>query len=162
MKRLMLPALLAFLLLVACDKGLAPRDPGDAVTSLEGVVFFTNWPAPDSLKDLRLVAFRQFPPQNIIAEVLQMEAFAYPSIGDSGLTFYQDRLEFQFEVPSGVYGYLVVAQQYGDNILNDWRAVGQYDIDSDSLPSPIEVFEGQVTKDVFIYVDFDNPPIQPF
>jgi hypothetical protein len=164
MKPILLTTLVLAWAILSCDEGLAPRSDNLAIqTGIAGTVLFENWPAPDSLVDLRLVAFRTFPPENIFVEVISGQAFAYPAIGDTTrIPLYVDQYDFQFELPAGEYGYLVVAQQYGDDLFSDWRAVGQYDLDSDSLPSPLEVIENQVTRNIIIGVDFNNLPIQPF
>ncbi len=163
MNKILLTVLLLAVLFTACDKGIAPREPGLEESGIQGTIFFQNWPPPDSLFDLRLVAFREFPPENIILEIVNQQAFAYPSINDSlGLPFYVERTDFEFELPAGQYGYLVVAQRYGENLFSDWRAVGQYDVDSDSLPSPLRVPENRMVRNIFISVDFDHLPIQPF
>ncbi len=148
----------------SCDKGLAPAAVNlDIANGIQGTILFENWPSPDSLYDLRLVAFRNFPPENIFVELLSEQAYAYPAITDTThIPFFVDRYEFEFELPPGEYGYLVVAQQYGSNLLLDWRAVGQYDVDADSLPSPLNVDENAVTRNLVIGVDFDHLPIQPF
>jgi len=46
--------------------------------------------------------------------------------------------------------------------LEDWQAVGQYDTDSDSLPSSFTIVEGQLLKNIIILADFKQLPIQPF
>ncbi len=156
------------LLVVAhCDKGLTPPED-QGITGISGTIFFSNWPPPDSLFDLRLVAFKNFPPENILVEILNGNAYVFPSIEtDSAvvrkmLPFYADQVDYLFELPPGTYGYLAVAHQYGPNLLTDWQAVGQYDTDADSLPSPVVVREGEILRLIPITVDFHNLPIQPF
>ncbi len=168
MKCMLYAVILATLLLGGCDKGLAPPEEIglEKVTGISGTIIFQNWPPPDSVKELRLVAFRNFPPANIFQELLLGQAFAYPAIDDDStkIPLFVDQYEFKWVngLPAGTYGYLVVAQRYGDNLFADWRAVGQYDLDTDSLPSPITVPEGQLVRNIFIGVDFKNLPIQPF
>ena len=101
--------------------------------------------------------------ENIFLELFAGQAYALPAIDDTTrIPFYVDQYSYQFELPPGEYGYLVVAQQYGDDVFNDWRAVGQYDTDPDSLPSPLQVIDKQVIRNIIIAVDFNNLPIQPF
>jgi len=164
MKKMIFGILLGALFIQSCDKGLTPPENRITIsTGISGTVFFQNWPAPDSLLDLRLVAFKNFPPDDIFVELLSGQAFAYPAIDDTfSLPLNVDQLDFQFEFPAGDYGYLAVAQQFGPNVLADWRAVGQFDLTPDSLPTPLTISEGQVVKNIFIAVDFNHLPIQPF
>lgn len=152
--------------LIQCEHGLSPSDakqiPKD-VTGISGFILYKNWPSSDSLKNLRLVAFRNFPPQNILADVLAGQAIVYPPIDTSAHLLYNVPFEeYTMSLPPDTFKYVVVAQQYGDNIATDWRAVGQYDIDTDSLPTAIIIGNGTFLESININVDFENPPIQPF
>lgn len=157
---------LFFLFVVQCEHGLSPSDAKQIpqnVTGISGFILYQNWPSPDSLKNLRLVAFRNFPPQNILAEVLSGSAIVYPPIDTSATLKYNVPFEeYTMPLPPDTFKYIVVAQQYGDNIATDWRAVGQYDTDTDSLPTPIIIKENTFLEDININVDFKNLPIQPF
>lgn len=148
------------LVLSGCNEGLAPRIE---TSGISGVIRYKNWPPPDSLRDLRLVAFKQFPPTNIILDVLQGRAIVYPGIGDTALVpFYVDSLIYSAPLPAGRYEYVVIAQQYGPNVFTDWRPVGQYDLDSNyAVPSPVIVYEGATTRFIDFNVDFRNPPPFP-
>jgi len=55
---------------LSCDQGLAPDENVPEITGIEGTILFQNWPPPDSLYDLRLVAFKNFPPENIFVEII--------------------------------------------------------------------------------------------
>lgn len=147
-----------------CDQGLSPEGENEQITGIQGTIFFQNWPTRDSLFDLRLVAFKNFPPENILAEILSQQAYAWPpiTVDTTLIPYYSDQFNFEFELPAGKYGYLAVAQRYGPNILTDWRAVGQYDTNPDSLPSSFEVRAGTLSRNLFIAVDFKKLPIQPF
>jgi hypothetical protein len=158
--------LLIFLFAVRCEHGLSPSDarqiPKD-VTGISGVIIYKNWPSLDSLKNLRLVAFRNFPPQNILAEVLSGQAVVYPPIDTSAHLLYNVAFEeYTMPLAPDTFKYIVVAQQYGDNLVTDWRAVGQYDTDTDSLPTSIIIEENSLLENININVDFKNLPIQPF
>jgi hypothetical protein len=156
--------IVVFICFLECDKGLNPSDDESSFTGVRGIIFFQNWPPLDSLVDLRLVAFKNFPPANIFVEILSQEAYALPpiTVDTTWFPFYADQIDFDFELPPGKYGYLVVAHRYGPNILADWQAVGQYDTNPDSLPSPFEVVEGELLDNIFISANFKNLPIQPF
>lgn len=157
---------LAFLLLSGCDKGLGPSaTPATPIPTgfMSGLIRYQHWPAIDSLHDLRLVAFRVFPPGNIVTEVLQGRASVYPPLGDTALVpFYVDSLRYHFSLPATRYEYVVVAQQYGSNAFTDWRAVGQFDLDSNfAVPSPVTIVADSMIEGININVDFSNPPPPP-
>jgi hypothetical protein len=155
---------LAMVLLSGCDKGLVPTEPPPGPGALSGLITYANWPPADSLFDLRIVAFRDFPPEGIVSSVLSGQAAVYPPIGDTALVpFFVDSLAYGFGLPSGRYAYLAVAQQYGPNLFSDWRPVGQYDLDTNlAVPTPIVVPPGDTLRNITIHVDFANPPPAPF
>jgi hypothetical protein len=155
---------LALFLFHGCDKGLVPTEPPPGPGALSGLITYASWPPPDSLFDLRIVAFRDFPPEGIVSSVLGGEAAVYPPIGDTALVpFFVDSLRYAFDLPSGRYEYLAVAQQYGPNLFTDWRPVGQYDLDTNlAVPTPIDVPPGDTLRNIIIHVDFANPPPAPF
>ena len=148
----------------ACDHGLKPTEPDQQQKSgISGKIHYTNWPPADSLFDLRLVVFKNYPPNNIFEEVSQGRAFVFPAIGQESLSFYVDSTNYMMELVPGNFEYIAVAQQYGSNLFTDWLAVGQYDtLSSDNLPTAITVISGEILEDINIEVDFDNLPPQPF
>jgi hypothetical protein len=140
----------------ACDHGLSPDSSG-----FSGKVAVSSaWPPADSLFDFRVVAFREYPPADILASVL------------AGKVDFSDRL--LLNVPeqsyilrkdglSGTYKYIIVAQQYADNPLLHWRVVGVYARDGDvSRPTPLTLEPGRVIGSIDITVDFTKLPPQPF
>jgi hypothetical protein len=149
-----------------CDHGLEPPEPEIKKTGISGIIYYQNWPPSDSiLYDLRLILFRNFPPQDIFSEVMSGEAVVYPAISDNHLPYYTDTTSYLIEVNPGTYEYVVVAQQYEPNLYlqESWRVVGQYDTTlSDTLPTAVTVIKDSVLQSINIHVDFDNLPIQPF
>jgi hypothetical protein len=148
-----------------CDQGLSP--PPAEVTApgaLAGTIRFFRWDSAGTVRDLRLVAFRVFPPQDIITEVLQGRAVVHPPVGGPPLvTGTPDSVDVIFTLPPGDYPYVVVAQQYGPSVTLDWRAVGQYDLDSNlTVPSSVRITSGDTTRGVDITVDFTRLPPPPF
>jgi hypothetical protein len=115
------------------------------------------------LYDLRLVAFKIFPPSNIVSEVLLGRAVVYPPLGDTALVpFFVDSLQYRCSLPAGEYKYVVVAQQYGPVLTTDWRPVGQFDLDTNlTVPSPVTIASNDTTRNIDINVDFSNPPPLP-
>lgn len=162
--RLLLPVLLA-LAGVTCDDGLGPPLPAATTPgALTGVVRFLNWDSAGTVVDMRVVAFRVFPPQDVITEVLQGRAVVHPPVGGPALvTGTPDSVAVLFALPPGLYPYVVVAQQFGPSVSTDWRPVGQYDLDADpSAPSPVTIAAGETTRAVNITVDFTRLPPPPF
>jgi len=153
-------------LLPSCDHGISPskiEEIETKSTGISGTIFYQNWPPQDSLLDLRLVIFKNYPPANIVGEVTSGEAIAYPDISLGSLPFYEDSTEFEVNLDPRVYDYIVVAQQFGPAVFIDWRVVGHYDTTMiDTIPSSIEVFSDSVIREINIYVDFDSLPGQPF
>lgn len=151
------------LLLSSCDEGLKPTT-SIPTGSFVGIIRFTNWQAADSIYDMRLVAFKNFPPRDVVNEVLSGNAAVYPPLGGSPLVLSAvDSLTYSVTVPATVYKYVVVAQQYGPDIMANWKPVGQYDLDSNfAVPSSIVVAPNHTTSGVDITVDFAHPPPPPF
>ena len=146
----------------SCDHGLAPPEKR---TGISGVIRYNNWPPADSLIDLRLVIFDNYPPGDIFFEITSGRAVVYPPLGPRSLPFYVDSTEFFVNIAPGHYEYVVVAQQYGENLTSDWRAVGQYDTTGsgrDSIPTPIDVLDNSILENIQINADFKNKPPQPF
>jgi hypothetical protein len=153
----------ALFFILSCDHGIKPPDLPEQKTAISGTIFYTNWPVADSLQNLKLVIFKNFPPEDIVSEVIGGNAVAYPENLTENLPYNQDSTFYEMELEAGDYAYVVIAQQFGADVFNDWRAVGQYDTSpADSLPTAITVVQDSVLKNIDIYVDFKNLPIQPF
>ena len=147
------------LLLVSCaDHGLSPiaEPPGFGGT----ITVKPPWAPPDSLFDLRVVAFRNNPPGNILEEVANNRAL----ISSRPLQFNVTTQEYKISAAdvSGTFKYIAVAQQYTDSITS-WKAVGIYSTTGDwNNPSAITLDGARFVPDVDITVDFYNLPPQPF
>jgi hypothetical protein len=147
-----------------CDEGLRPRSGTSSATgTIGGLITFVNWHAADSVYDMRVVAFTVFPPTDIISDVLQGRAVVHPPIGASALVQGQvDSVRYVMPVRPGTYPYLAVAQQYGPDLMADWRPIGQYDLDTTSAgPTPVTVGAAENVTGIDIVVDFANPPPLP-
>lgn len=154
------------LALIGCDDGVKPPAVVPTVTkgTFSGVVRFVNWDSSGTVVDLRLVAFKHFPPGDIIQEVLQGGATVYPALGEGQLApVGTDSLQYNVTLPAQTYDYVVVAQQFGPDVMADWRPVGQYDLDSNlTVPSPVVVQANDTTRNIDILVDFTHLPPPPF
>jgi hypothetical protein len=152
------------ILAAGCDKGLEP--PAEIAPPpgvLSGMVRFLNWDSAGTVLDLRLVVFRNFPPGDIIHEVLEGRATVFPALGagalaDSGAA----SASYALNLPPGTYPYVAVAQQFGPDVMTDWRAVGQYDLDTNlAVPSSVTITSGTRLDSIDIVVDFANLPPPP-
>lgn len=147
-------------ILLACDHGIAPKP---AQTGISGTIYYKNWPPLEQILLLKLIIFEDFPPENIIDEVIGGRAIIYPENLPTSLLLDVDSSFFLIEMDTGTYDYVVVAQQYGPDLYNNWRAVGQYDTTpQDSIPTRLTVNQDEMLNNINIYVDFDSLPIQPF
>ena len=144
-----------------CDEGLSPDPINTTTPGFGGVLTVVSaWPMADSVRDLRIVAFRNYPPKDIIVEVL-----AGTAIFSEQLKYDSSRQTYRIvgEGMQGNFAYVVAAQQYGDNLFQDWRVVGVFTRSGDvNIPSPVELGSGLYLDDIDIRVDFDNLPPQPF
>jgi hypothetical protein len=150
--------LIALLILASCDSGLKPQPENTSYVygKIKYVNSTDNWPPIDSLKDLRVVAFKHFPPDNLIQEVLSGQAY----YTNSTLPFFVDSTNFVLEIKDAPVElkYIAVAQQFGGII--DWLVVGIYSDNNDSAKH-LFVEKGKVYH-IQINVDFKNLPKQPF
>ena len=146
-----------------CDQGLSPESAAThgPVYGISGTVYFANWPPSDSVLDLRVVSFKNFPSQDIIDEVLQGRAGYTETLQPYGA----DSLRYTLllsPIPPGAFAYTVVAQRFGPNIRADWKAVGEYYANGDtSGPGIIIVPADSILPGADIRVDFRKPPRGP-
>jgi hypothetical protein len=155
--------LLVLLLLAGCG-GLDPTVlPTEAY--ITGTVRFRGaWPPVDSLQDLRVVAFQNYPPQDVLGEVLSGKAL----FTTERLPFCVDSAAYQLRVEKlpVTFRYIVVAQQYGPDLLRHWRVVGIYGCpppaDTACQPGSLQVQEAGRWYRADIEVDFEHLPPQPF
>jgi len=146
--------------LYACDHGIGPKEKQ---TGISGTIYYKNWPPVVQIVNLKLIVFKDFPPESIISEVLSGKAIVYPEDLPTSLPVSVDSTKFLIEIDPGTYDYIVIAQQYGFDVYSNWRAVGQYDMTpADSLPTVINVIQDELLQGLNVYVDFDSLPIQPF
>jgi len=151
--------ILLSILLSSCNEGLSPQF--EQKTILQGKIIYTSginsWPPPDSLKDLRAVGFKNFPPQNIVQEILSGSAY----YTQESLPFYVDSSNFSIEIPDApvLLKYIAIAQEYGK--ILEWRVIGVYKAQNSDSASTLYINKGE-TKNITIYVDFNNLPPQPF
>lgn len=147
--------------LPGCSHGLEPLpiQPGFGGT----IRFVSDWPPQDSVYDIRVVAFYNYPPTNIIGEVESGNAKVYPAISASAWPLFVDSLTYSFILDSAsTFQYVAVAMQYGANILSDWKVVGAYGYSHGiGAPKAVIIPPNTVINDIDIEVDFKNTPPTP-
>ncbi len=147
--------------ITACNEGLQPQPPVEK-SFISGLITYVNgkdkWPPPDSVIEIRVVAFKNYPPKDIIAEITNGNAYF-----TEALPKFVDTSSYMLEIskPPQTIKYLVVAQQYGS--LFEWRSIGVWTLSGDNTkPSSITIEPGKTYTGLNITVDFDNLPPQPF
>jgi len=153
---------LSVIALGSCEHGLAPSgdETGLLVPGFGGTItVVSSWPPIDSLNILAVVAFRNFPPKNILEEFNNGTLLFYDGIKANENV---QSFEIHKEGLSGIFEYIVVAQQYGANPFTDWRVVGVYHSGDVTKPTPVNLGPGVFRTGVNIDVDFYNLPPQPF
>jgi hypothetical protein len=171
-----LPALLMVLagVVPGCDKGLGPiSEP----TGFSGVITFKNWPPPEQVLELRLVAFNDYPADSasIFETLLQMRAAIYPHVTTGVAGALQilgdktaDTVHYTFLtegtiLKEGTYNYVVIAWRYGPNFFADWVPAGVFTLNPGTFePAAVIVRSNRLRKDVNITVDFNNLPPKPW
>lgn len=162
--KLWFAAVTALILFSACNEGLSPQE-AESKTAITGTIVYkngkTNWPPSDSAKEVRVVCFKKYPPEDVIQTILNGEAFftadALPVMVDSS------SYSIEFTVTPLTLPYIVAALRTGNNFMADWKVIGVYNTSGDQTkPDTIQVLKGKTYKAVNIEVDFNELPPQPF
>ena len=155
------------LLCSGCDTGMSPlNEPA----GFRGVIRFKNWPPPDSVLELRLVAFKAFPTDSssILSALLLGYAVVYPPVGTQGFPFFQDSIAYSFTTKGTTlqvdnYAYVALAWRYGTNFFADWRPAGVYTTRPGTFdPALVRVLLHKIARNIDIDVDFRNLPPKPW
>lgn len=150
------------LFFTSCQEGLDPTTQlGESF--LKGKIIIVSgknsWPVPDSALELRVVGFKDYPPKDLLNEIVSGNAF----ISDT-LPRFLDTIPYELKVekPPVEIRYLVAALRYGT--IFEWKAIGVYsdEMTYERKPKSIFVSKGKVIENVNILVDFKNLPKQPF
>jgi hypothetical protein len=167
MRNLPVVLLTCVLLYAGCDTGLSPIDEPSGIT---GVIRFSNWPPPDSCRQIRLAAFESYPADSsgILLALVSGKAVIFPAtLTGSGLDRFVDSLTYEWTTKNtnlqvAKYDYFVVAWQYGPNIFSDWAPAGVYTVTpNSSAPAPVRVLLHRISR-YDINVDFHNLPPKPW
>ena len=154
--------------IISCDKGIAPLpETNTDLVGFDGkVTFYGSWPA--GIQQTYIVVFKQalqsssdfFPPNlSYVVGPIPYGAteYSYNSIDNNGVS--------SFTLSPGNYNYVVVAQSTKSTLsLNrsDWTVVGIYYLPGDTTnPGTLLIKSGEITHNINITCNFDNPPPQP-
>ena len=150
-----------------CNTGLTPLNEP---SGFRGIIRFKNWPPPDSIREIRLVAFETYPTDSagILPTLLEGRAAVFPEL-ERKLPLFVDSLQYEFTTENGLnlqlknYEYIILAVQYGPNVLSDWRPAGVYTSTPSTFdPTPVRVLLHRITPGIDIHVDFHNLPPRPW
>ncbi len=145
-------------LLGACGEGLEPNFatfPENQSTIYGTITFKGQWPPIDSLKDLRVIGIKNFPPKDFQTAFFSGDIL----FTESSLDFFTNSVDYVITIADAplTVEYLAVAQNYGG--LLEWKSVGVYQ--ENDVPNILNVEKGKSIEANFT-VDFDNLPQQPF
>lgn len=157
--------LVILLMIISCNKGIEPADPMGPFGFTGKVTFIGKW--PEGVKRTHIVVFKNEIKK--VEDFFNFFSFIIDSIPYGVKEFNYNSIDNAYspniKLTPGVYSYVVVAQSKTPEITlirSDWNVVGVYCINGDqSIPKTLIVNPGQITKDVNIVVDFNNPPPQP-
>ena len=145
------------LFILSCDHGLKPSGEKIQKPGFGGTIYFKgSW--PDTVYEVRVVAFRIYPPEDIANEILQGRA----KFTDE-LPLNVPSTDYKLFTEPGEWQYVITAMRYGEDILKDWMVIGVYDeTPEDTIPTPVFVPENKFVRGIDMVCDFENPPPQPF
>jgi len=150
-------------MLSGCDDGLAPKTilAPQSIYGIRGTIYFKNWPPSDSIVDLRLAALKNPPSSNIFNDVIQGRVRFSGTLTPYGA----DSISYELllaPLSYGTFSYIGVAQQFGQNIRQDWRVVGVYYAFGDTTqPGTVNVPADSIVDGINLTVDFQHLPPQP-
>ena len=129
----------------ACGHGLESRPPGP--TGIAGRITFVGT-RPDDMEQVAVAVYREIP----------QTLSDFWSIGgwDTEVEFRAQNYSYFVPLESdGVYRWVVVAWRRKDAFWNFYSLLGCYHDAGDTLPTPVEVTQGEITREIDIRVDFE-------
>ena len=154
--------------MIACDKGIEPKDENEQTGFGGTVTFIGEWPV--EIKRMFIVVFKDpllaatdFTINNLkflsLEIPLGVQTYNFSSLDSSYIP--QNPGPF---LP-GSYAYVAVAYQTTENLSlarRDWFVGGIYYTNGNtSQPGTMVIIENVFLENVNILCDFDNPPPQP-
>jgi hypothetical protein len=139
--------LLFAVFLVSCgtDSGTDPEG-----TLIVNVIYDSDWPSQEDVKDLRVVAFKFRPMSE--EDLTRLGDMTYSDPLQYGVS--QQTVTFE-KIPNQKYYGGAIAWRFGDNLYADWRAAGLYTQNNGEFE-----IKGN-TVELTIRVNFTNPPPFP-
>jgi hypothetical protein len=160
--------ILILISMIACDKGIEPKDENEQTGFGGTVTFIGEWPV--EIKRMFIVVFKDpllaatdFTINNLkflsLEIPLGVQTYNFSSLDSSYIP--QNPGPF---LP-GSYAYVAVAYQTTENLSlarRDWFVGGIYYTNGNtSRPGTMVIIENVFLENVNILCDFDNPPPQP-
>jgi hypothetical protein len=160
--------ILILISMIACDKGIEPKDENEQTGFGGTVTFIGEWPV--EIKRMFIVVFKDpllaatdFTINNLkflsLEIPLGVQTYNFSSLDSSYIP--QNPGPF---LP-GSYAYVAVAYQTTENLSlarRDWFVGGIYYTNGNtSQPGTMVIIENVFLENVNILCDFDNPPPQP-
>jgi hypothetical protein len=151
------------LFFISCNEGLSPPKVDEA-TVIKGKINFTSglssWPSLDSLKDLRIAFFQNYPDS---ANILNDFVTGNLTFTEDSIPYFVESYEF-IQIVKKVpveFNYICVAQNYAG--LLEWKVIGLYSINDDNItPKKLIIDKEGIYNNININVNFNNLPPQPF
>ncbi|ROL58273.1 hypothetical protein D9V84_00650 [Bacteroidetes/Chlorobi group bacterium Naka2016] len=147
------------LIFIACQEGVSPAD-GERESFVSGKLIVisgkTSWPSPDSAKELRIIVVPEYPPYNILADILEGRAF----LSDT-LPRFINTIPYQVKIQKTPMesAYILASLRFGTIIQQ--RMIGFYKKNLESkIPDKLYIDKGVYLKDLDIFIDFYNLPEQ--
>jgi hypothetical protein len=160
--------ILILILLIACDKGIEPKDENEQTGFGGTVTFIGEWPA--DIKRTFIVVFENplLAPSDFTIDNLKFLSLEIP-LGVQTYKFSSLDSSYIPQNPGpflpGTYSYVAVAYQTTENLSlarRDWFVSGVYYANGDTTqPGEITINENVFLDNVNIVCDYDNPPPQP-
>ncbi len=158
---------LQLVLLVSCDKGIAPAtvEEENQTAGFSGTITFVGtW--PDSVKWTLLVVFKEPLSSPESFNVLNVGYIGHPIPTGTSVYNYSTLVDTGFiPITAGSYSYIAVAQSKNPNLTvnrNDWKVVGVYYANNDTTkPGALNIPNNTLVGNINIECNFNNPPPQP-
>ena len=129
----------------ACDHGLEARPPGP--TGISGRITFTGT-RPDDVEQVAVAVYREVP--QTLSDFWAIGGW------DTEVEFRAQYYSYFVPLESeGTYLWVVVAWRRKDSFWNFDSLLGCYHVTGDTLPTPVEVTQGEITREIDINVEFD-------
>lgn len=146
-------------LIISCQGGVTPND-GDRESFVSGRIIITSgrssWPSEDSCKEVRVIVVPEYPPYNIIADILEGRAY----LSDT-LPRYLDTIHYVVKIQRTPMpkAFILASMRYGTIVQQ--RMIGFYTkIPNSLVPDSLFIEKGIYLKDLNIFVDYYNLPQQ--